>query len=166
MRDTFGLLPPHIRMNVEREEAVDRHLHAAVALATAMRKLDPRLELWKASDRLPEPIHGVKPGFWHVVRRNDPPTPDSYWVITTDGLGAMGGGFREPDSGVLHALQKNDMWNSRYSLPNDDIEAEEAALQKERDRRSEQRRDQILEDTRAIFRLPGDGGITKRKWGK
>ena len=166
MRDTFGLIPQDVRMNIEREEAVDRHIRAAVALATALRRLDPDLELWKASDRLPGPIHGAKPGFWHVVRRNSPPTPDTYLAITTLGLGRMEGDFREPDSGVIEELQRGDMWGRHYSLPTDDYDAEQDRLQAERDKKSEQRKDQILEDSRAIFRLPGDGGLEKRLWGR
>ncbi len=166
MRDPFGLIPPHIKMDHAREDAVDRHLQAAVALATALRRKDRRLELWKASDRLDAPQHGQRPGFWHVVRHNDAPTPDSYLAITTDGLGSMTGNFREPDSGVLHELDQGDMWGRNYRLPTDDYDAVEAATQKERDRITDQRRDQIVEDARAMFRLPGDGGLERKLWGK
>lgn len=153
-------------MNVQREEAVDRHLQGAVALATALRDLDPRLELWKASDRLPEPIHGVIPGYWHVVRRNDAPAPDSYLAITTEGLGAMSGGFREPDFGVLTELQEMDSWNPRYRLPSDNYDEVEAALQRERDLKADQRAEEFAANLKTGLRLPGEGGFNKRLWGK
>lgn len=153
-------------MNMRREQAVDRHLEAAGRLASALHDLDPRLELWKASDRLPGPIHGAKPGFWHVVRRNDPPTPDSYMVITDRGLGVMDGGFREPDSGVIELLRQGDMHRRGYALPSDDYDVVEAAAQKERDRQTEQRGDEVRSDFAAAKRVAGDGGLEKRLWGK
>ena len=130
-----------------------------------MANLDPRLELWQAPERM-EPMYGVIPGYWHVVVNCTPPTPDRYLAITTDGLGVADGGFRYPDSGVLEDLKRNDMQGRHYTLPSDDIDVVEAAVQKERKRKSEQRGDQIVEDTKAIFRLPGDGGLEKRLWAK
>lgn len=153
-------------MNMEREEAVDRHLAAAQSLASVLHRLDPRLELWKASDRLPAPLYGAKPGFWHVVRRNDPPAPDSYIVITDAGLGKMEGGFREPDSGVIHELQRMDSWASHWKLPTDDYDAVEAELQRERDRKADQRAEEFVANVKTGLRLPGDGGFNKRLWGK
>lgn len=150
---------------MERERAVDQHLQAAARFASALVEIDPRLELWKASDRMPEPIHGAIPGYWHVVRRNDPPVPDTYMAITTNGLG-VDGGFREPDSGILESLRRNDMQGRGFTLPTDDYDAVEAAVQKERKRKSEQRGDEIASSFAAAKRVAGDGGMTKRLWGK
>ncbi len=161
MRDTFGLVPPHIRANAEREELVDKHLQGAVALATALQRLDPRLELWKANDRHPDPPSGVIPGYWHVVRHNDPPAPDSYKPITTPS-----GGFREPDSGVLHELERDDSWGRHYSLPTDDYDEAQKPILKQRELESEQRKDEIASNYAAAKRTAGDGGLEKRLWAK
>lgn len=166
MLDRYGLLPPHIRENAEREAAVDQHLQTAVVFATALHQLDPRLELWKAKDRLPDPPSGVKPGYWHVVRRNDPPVPDTYMAITTDGVGVMTGGFREPDSGVLESLMRSDMQGRHYSLPSDDIEAENERIERESREKLEDRSEEIKSNYQAAKRVAGDAGLEKRLWAK
>lgn len=144
---------------------MDAHIQAAAQLATALADLDPRLELWKAPDRMAEPIHGAYPGFWHVVVNSTTDVPDTYLVISTNGLGVEGD-FREPDFGVLESLKRNDMQGRHYSLPTDDYDAVEEAVKKERARKKEQKGDQIKEDFSAAMRVPGDAGLEKRLWAK
>lgn len=159
-------LPPHIRANMQRERAVDRKLAAAASVAKALVSLDPRLELWRAKERLPDPPRGVIPGYWHVVRRNDPPAPDTYMAITTDGIGAVTGGFRDVDHSVVEELRRSDMQGRHYSLPSDDYDAVEAAVKKERALRREQEGDEVASNFAAAKRVAGDGGLEKRLWGR
>lgn len=160
MRDTFGLLDPVTRANVEREEMVDGQVARAGAVAKGLRDLDPRLKLTFFSERA-EPRYDIVPGRWHVWLQNDPGMPDAYYPIQGDD-----GSYREPDWGVVQAMKMADMWSPNYSLPSDDYDAHQAKVEKERALKSEQRKDQIASDYAAAKRVAGDGGLMKRKWGK
>ena len=157
MEDRYGLVPATIKANHEREEMVDRQMQAAFALYHALRAIDERLDLEFITERA-DPEWGVIPGRWHVVRRNPPPAPDSYIPITTED-----GGYREPDSGVLLEMQRRDLW--RHGIPTHE---EKAAARREYERTvdDEARVDELAHDLRAGARLPGDGGLSKRLWGK
>lgn len=157
MLDRYGLLPSTIRHNYEREAMVDRQLESAMALHKAMVALDDRLDLVFISDRA-DPEYGVVPGRWHVVRKNPPPAPDSYMPIVTEN-----GGYREPDSGVLTELQRRDLWQRGMPEPHYD---KPAAKREFDDPDHEARIEELAHDLRAGARLPGDGGLTKRLWGK
>lgn len=150
--DPLGILPPQIRFNYEREQAVTDHLRAADALVVALRALDERLDLVKIS---PDYVGGggVKPGYWHVKRRNDPPAPDSYMPIEhPDGT------FRAPDSGVIHELQARDVWTrGQAAYPRDEERAN--------DLKNEQLRDEFKADLKAALRT-SEGGLSARKWGR
>lgn len=152
MQDRYGLVPPHIRSNYERAEMVDRHFNAAKALYKALVALDPRLDVVFFTDRA-EAGGGIVPGRWHVCRKNDPPAPDSYIAITTPD-----GGYREPDSGVLRELQRRDLWRNPLPLtqrkPPDEPLPDDGKVE------------ELASELRAGARLPGDGGLTGRWWGK
>lgn len=154
MRDTFGLVPPEIKQNYIREEMVDTHLAAAVSLHRALVALDPRLDVVFVGDRA-DPEYGVTPGRWHVVRKNDPPAPDSYMAIT-----GRNGEYREPDHGVVHELQQRDLW--RNGIP----ESELVPSHKKEYKTDEAMLDEIAHDVRAGARVAGEGGMTARKWGR
>lgn len=66
-----------------------------------LKELDPKLSLVKAGEHsdLPE----LMPGYWHVKRSNDG-APDSFLPIAT-----IDGHFKEPDSGTLEWLRRNDL---------------------------------------------------------
>jgi hypothetical protein len=152
----MGLLPPVIAHNYEREEMVDRQMRSALALYGALQALDPRLDLVFVTDRA-DPEYGVKPGRWHVVRKNDPPAPDSYIAIETPE-----GGYREPDSGVLEELRRRDLWRGMPDMDN------APSMYRESDplRKEQERDDDHVADVRAALRVAGDGGMTKRTWGR
>lgn len=156
MQDRFGLVPPAIRHNYERAEMVDRQLDAAVSLHRALTALDPRLDLVFVSDRA-DPEFGVTPGRWHVVRKNEAPAPDSYMAIT-----GRNGEYREPDHGVIHELQRRDMWTQGQP----DLDAQPAAKRRYDSLHNEQARDEVLADVRAGSRVAGEGGMTRRAWGR
>lgn len=129
----------------------DAHKQAAAALTAALEDLDPRLGCCFVTAGA-DPAWGVVPGRWHVVRRNEPPTPDSYTAITTES-----GGYREPDFGVLAEMHKRDMWkHGAPPEPEPQGPAKPIAGAK----------DMVAEDVRAAWRLPGEGGMTKKLWAK
>jgi hypothetical protein len=114
--------------------------------------------------------YGMKPGFFHVRRQNDPPAANTYIPIQTPE-----GGFREPDSGVLDELRHMDMW--KHGIPQlEKVDAgggfyrhqfpEDPAKKREEDRVSEQQGDEMRENFRAAKRVAGDGGLKKKKWGR
>ena len=157
MRDQYGLVPPHIRQNYEREEMVDKQMAKAVSLYHALQAFDRRLDLVFINDRA-DPGYGIRPGRWHVVRKNDPPAPDSYMPIETPD-----GKYMEPHSGILRELQERDLW--KHGVPkNDDKPA--ALKEYKRNARAEAMADELAADLRAGARLPGDKGLTGKWWGK
>lgn len=154
--DPLGILPPHIRRNAEVEQMADSQIAQAQALATALHQRDPNLKLTFFGERA-KPIHGIKPGRWHVVRTN-PGTADSYMPIETPN-----GSYREPDFGVLAELDGRDLWK-KGAL--EKIKAGPSSEELRDELRDEQRRDEMKADYRAARRVPGDGGFSRRKWGK
>lgn len=153
MFDRFGLVPAGIRQDYEQEELVDRQLHQAHALAKALKAMDPNIvgiTLFKADS--PEIIsteHGpasIKPGRWHVQRQNDGPIPDSFIPIETPS-----GGYREPDFGVLHELQRRDLWKVTDPVPVREEEKPEPDMTEE-----------MLSDFRAARRVPGEDVYKRR----
>lgn len=161
MFDRFGLLPDDIRANYEREALIDRSLAAGEALSRALKAYDERLDCVFITDRVrPDEIPSmgeIVPGRWHVRRKNDG-VVDSYTPITTPD-----GGYRDPDWGVLRELQERDLWNGAR-LPSGIEEEAKRILAGERER--EAMRDELAEDFRAIGRLGGDGGLTRRVRGR
>ena len=155
MRDALGIVPPHIKANYEREEMIDRQLSSATALFRALQALDDRLDVVFISDRA-DAEYGVVPGRWHVVRKNPPPAPDSYMAITTPS-----GGYREPDSSVLTELQRRDLW--KHGVPQRE---DKPSAYREPPKTDEGMIDELASDIRAGHRLPGDGGMTKKLWGR
>jgi hypothetical protein len=169
--DRFGLLPPAVRANAEREEMVDRQLDSAHALSTALHAMDPQIAgVTYFGDRA-DPKLNVKPGRWHVWRKNKPPVPDTYIPIETES-----GGYREPDFGVIAELQRRDTWRrpgllpqvkrrERFGMPYHEVDPDPSEA-RAKERETEQRRDEIKSDFEAAKRVAGEGGLKKRKWGK
>ncbi len=146
--DPLGLLPPVIRQNYERDSLIDRHLSSARGIGRALKALDPRLGVVYITDSAPAD-NGVVPGRWHVRVQNKPPAPDSYIPITTES-----GGYREPDSGVIHEMQRRDL--QTHGIPK--LERTESP--------KPDYTEEIAADVRAAWRVPGEGGMKRRLWGK
>lgn len=147
--DKFGLLPAGIRLNYEREAVIDDQIAKANWFDKALKKIDYRSELVWVPDNAPEDGSMI-PGRWHIRRKNDPPAPHSYIPITRDD-----GGYREPASGDLVRLQQRDLWKERDPVP----------VKEEPKDDDEGRIDELATDIRAIDRLPGEGGVHRRRWG-
>jgi hypothetical protein len=126
MEDLFGLVPPHIKANAEREQMIDQHLEAASQLTRALKAFDPQLEVVWVGERAPV-NYGWIPGRWHV-RRVNVGTSDTYMPITKPD-----GSYMEPHSGVVEEVKKRDMWRNG-ALDNvakiyDEVDKEKEAAQ-------------------------------------
>lgn len=158
--DRFGLLDPITRSKIEQAEMVSSQVHNAAHVAKGLRDLDPRLKLTFFGENA-EARYNIVPGRWHVFLDNEWGKPDMYYPIQTDD-----GGYREPDWGVVEAMKMADSWSSDYELPTDDIQEHQAGVEKQKALASDQRKDQIASDYEAAKRVAGDGGLTRRKWGR
>jgi hypothetical protein len=154
MRDALGLVPAHIKANYERREMVDSHMKAAIALCRAVKAIDERLDIEFISEGA-DPEYGVVPGRWHVVRKNPPPAPDSFIPITT-----RDGGYCEPHSGILEELRRRDLWKEGAR------ERYEKKFTPQKRKPDEGMVEELAHDLRAGARVAGDGGLTRRRWGR
>jgi hypothetical protein len=109
-----------------------------------LRKIDHRLEMvW--FDESAQGIMGVVPCRYHLIRRNDAPTPWSVIPIQTSE-----GGYVEPDSGVFEMLLRDDMWSATAQRERDrHRRLAEAAKAREKARETEDRQQEILERVKA-----------------
>ena len=169
LKDRYGLVPSNIKAQYEMEAMVDREVGMARALDRALKEKDHRLSVVLAKEKAPA-HYGIKPGYWHVVRDNEPPAAPTYWPIQ-DRSGAPA----EPGYWVLEELDRRDTWN-RDILPkfrkttvqgiDTVVPADEDPAVKERERKREQMKDEIKSDLEAGRRVAGEGGLHKRKWGR
>jgi hypothetical protein len=105
-----------------------------------LKRLDERLEMVWAPESVTAP--GLVPGRFHVVRRNDPPTPVSPFPLVR---GLLNGnpddeGFIEPGSWVYDWLQKNDLQSDR-------VQAEKQRYREEAERLRQKRQQEEREET-------------------
>lgn len=94
-------------------------------------EIKPGLALARAGENGRGP--GIVPGCWHIRWRDpeDKGAPDSYFAITTNGIGVPGG-YREMASDVLEWCRRSDMWDRRVKYDKErrsrlNAEAEERA---------------------------------------
>lgn len=150
---------------VEAEQWKDCSDRPDRELVAALQAIKPRLELVRVrSDIAPEITPpGAVPGLWHVLDRDALPVPNFLPIANEQG------GYREPDSGVLHELTAMDM--RRPEVAERVFRSRERAEEKRnkaRELRREQERDVLREDLRAGWRTKGriyrdDGEKVKRK---
>ena len=160
MRESATAIPPEIRALVDAEDYRDRLSKADRGLSAALRAIHPDLDLIRVrSDIAPEQLPpGAVPGRWHVCKKNPVPF---FSPITTPS-----GGYREPDSRILIELQKTDMRNGDVAHAVFERPRREAVKrQKIADLKKEQRKDEMVTDLKAGWRVAGSGGLRKRKWG-
>lgn len=104
-----------------------------------LKRLDERLEMVWAPESVTAP--GLEPGRFHVVRRNDPPTPVTVYPLVRGCLtGKDDDGFIEPGSWVFDWLQKNDLQNNR-------VAAEKQRYREEAERLRQKRLQEEREET-------------------
>ena len=162
MRDPYNLVPPDIKANYEAEEMAVRHFRSAAQLLMHLRDFDSDIVDIKFFGDRAEEKYGIKRGRWHIHRRNTPPASDSYIPIETPD-----GGYREPDSGVLNELRERDLRRDDVWRAFEKTQASKApsALQ-ERSFTDNGEAEEIAHDVRAGARVAGEGGMTKRAWGR
>ena len=105
-------------------------------------QIDPDLRLVKATEHAHFP--GLTAGLYHVLRRNPLGAP------TLLAVSGPNGEFKEPDSSLLDALRKQDLWNDRVSRDRSRA-LEELDRQKARRMQfeKEERQDEIAERWKA-----------------
>lgn len=110
---------------------IDATLDAVPYWNRLLQQIDPRLSLVWAHEQARAP--GLRPGRWHVRRRNDPPAPDSYMPIVLPD-----GGYRPMASDILDELRSRDLWRGdvadRIMRERFDREAREAEKREAADR--------------------------------
>lgn len=149
----------------EREQVVERQVHAGIywaqQITRELKKLDPYLDLVFIGDRAPE-YPGLVPGRWHVRRRN-PDTLDHYLPLT-----GQNGEFVQPGMWLVEEMKKRDLWNegSIREMMRRQVRASEDRKKKDKALLREQRRDEAAVSVRAAKRVAGEGGMTKRAWGR
>lgn len=160
MKDTFGLIPADIRERYEKAEWVEKATTAGRALERELKSLYGReMEVVLVKPTI-DPEHtpeGVIPGRWHVRRNNPPPAVPSYLPIL-----APGGGYRDPDSGVIAELAEIDLSRPevRQKL-RERTRTDRPDLNPERALRKEQRQDELKHNFQAAKRVRGEGGLKK-----
>lgn len=150
--------------NAERNAGIEVHLRDHIAegarLERELKQFDPYLEVGFIGERAPA-YPGVMPGRWHVIRRN----PDGFDTFLP--IAGPDGEYMVPSYQMVEELRRRDLHRpgaieERMKATRDEWERRE----KSRELFREQARDEAAETYRAAKRVAGDGGITKRKWGK
>ena len=106
-----------------------------------LKRLDERLEMVWAPESVTAP--GLEPGRFHVLRRNDPPTPVTPLPLVR---GCLNGNsddmaFIEPGSWVYDWLQKVDLQNPRVAADRKRFQEE---AQRARDKRVQEEREETI----------------------
>lgn len=109
-----------------------------------LQKIDRYTEVFKALPNANYP--GVKPGYWHILRR--PPVGQPTFIVheTPDG------GYRDLDAGIFQALRDGDMWNAERQRDRDKmIRAAQRAEERQSEREREARIDEVLDRAKAAW---------------
>lgn len=156
-------VPQPLRAVIEGEQWRDRLAKADPGLRVALRSVKPYLDFVKvrhdvSAELLPP---NAIPGCWHVRDKSAKPLP--VFMPITDAAGY----YREPDSGVLRELSRTDMRKRDVAREVfDRPETERKRKEHELALKAEQRKDEMVSDLRAGWRVSGTGGLNRRWWGK
>jgi hypothetical protein len=160
MEDRYGLVPLDIRARYEREEFVDRAVHAGRSLEGELKSaFGPEMEVVLVRHDIdPEALpDNAVAGHWHVRRANPAPELPTYIPI----LGP-GGTYRDPDQQVVSELYERDLRRPEVRQKFlDETRTDQPHKKKERALHKEQRLDVMKEDFRAAKRVRGEGGLKK-----
>jgi hypothetical protein len=166
-----SLWTPPEQADAEREALIDRAASSApvaIALTKVLRReLDPYLEVvfvGEGVERLPAESRppGMVPARWHV-RRSHPDYMDMYRPI----MGPQGEYEDLNESKLVNDMKAADLWRAGAL---EDMQKRETA-----DIKAQQRSDALLKEQRvdmgiaaykAAKRVAGDGGMSRRTWGK
>jgi hypothetical protein len=162
MDDPFGIVPADIKARYEQAEWVERSVTAGRALERELKStFGPEMEVVFVKDH-PDLPESCEPWRWHVRRNNAPPAVATYLPIMSEG-----GGYRDPDAGVIAELAEIDLRRPgvREKLM-ERTRTDSPHKRAEKDLRKEQRRDVMAMDYRAARRVRGEGGLKKSFAGK
>jgi hypothetical protein len=159
---TQVILPPEAIYSLELQEQLEkverlRERGADLkAFDDALKQIDERLSLVQASPNATAP--GLTPGYWHVRRQNDPPTMDSYLILT-----APDGSFVEPHSGFLDWLRGCDLQRPGAL---DDLQKQQYAKERERQRRKELLHEERVDEFLSRYKAHANPGVLfgDNKW--
>ncbi len=149
------VLPEWVARKMRTEDMLDALGRATHYWNPLLKDIDRELSLVYAKPNASGP--GIRPGYWHVRRRNEKGA-DTYKIIeTTDG------GYREMGSDILERLKAGDMWNAQVLKANDDV-ARRREASKERDKlnQREARADEIAINVKA--QLNPSVAFTDKRW--
>lgn len=147
-----------------REERLDRGralTREAKRVERELKKVDPHLEIVYVSDRCDFSARDFKPGYWHVRRVADD-APPSYFPIQ-----GPDGSPRPPEMKLVEDMKAADLWRqgALQELKDRQRRNEEKA-ERDKELRFEQRVDESVATFKAAKRVPGVGGMTRRRWAK
>lgn len=146
-------------INAEVDRIMEAAFHPDHGLQAALRAIDPTLSLFLMPENVdPEEW---RPGYWYVRKRVTPP-PDEFFCLE-----GPGGERIQPGLHVLDMFRGADLWNPRVHRDRQEAR-EKLRRQKVRAKqlRAEQRIDEGAIAGRAAKRVAGEGGMTKRAWGR
>lgn len=132
-------------MNTFVDIALLRECRIAKDITKELKGIDPYLEVVYIN-RPPDwndavdgsPPGGIQFNRWHVKRHN-PGTQDTYYAYTTPG-----GGYREPDSGMIELVRRMDLGDARVKREILDQRIKDAeARQKMRDVKDEEFKEEL-----------------------
>jgi hypothetical protein len=133
------------RRRYEAELALSSQRELLDRWSAELQRLDPNLELIRASENAT--AIGLKPGYFHVMRRS-PTGPPELWPLE-----GPDGEFREPGSWLVEWLERSDMWNGRAMSERRKRELEAIrAKERAREREEEERVDELAQRWAAASR--------------
>lgn len=108
---------------------------------------DDRLELIFAPPTA-NPEVGLEPGRYHVLRRNEPPTPPSLIPVNDP----ITGGFVEPGAWLIEKLRRSDLQNPHVVRAAKDAEERaKKAKERQQQRELEERKEHLRDSFRSRF---------------
>jgi hypothetical protein len=119
-----------------------------------LKQIDPDLQLVKAKENANTP--GLKPGYYHVLRRNPLGSPT---VLVHEG---PDGEFLDPDSSLLEMLRRGDLWSDEALR---DREARLRELERQRDRRRELERQERRDEVEDRLKAANNPGVSMTRAG-
>lgn len=151
-------------MNAKRDALVNKqtleHIRRSKWLARELREIDPALDVVYIGENAPSEFPDIKPGRWHIRRRGGGQLDTYFALVGPDGE------YREPGAWLIDEFKARDLWNPKnmQDLMDRQRKMREDAMRKAQTDR-EGKVDNAAASARAALRVPGEGGMTKRRWG-
>ena len=153
-------------MNAKREALTDKqtleHIRKSKWLSRELREIDPMLDVVYIGEKAPAEFPDIIPGRWHICRKSsDGGHLDTYFPLV-----GPNGEYREPGAWLIDEFKARDLWNPKNM---EDLMTRQHKMREDAMRKSQLDREGKVDNAaaaaRAALRVPGEGGMTKRKWG-